>query len=275
MFKKKIKKFFTVLLVCSTVLSGCGKDGNGEENTKATPDPETVQAGETGQAAEPALTDEAKKLKQFSELTEGEIYAKINIKDFGTITVKFFPEEAPLAVENFVTHAKDGYYDGLTFHRIFDDFMIQGGDPTGTGAGGESIWGKSFADEFSDDLHPLRGALCMANAGADTNGSQFFIVQADAEYIASMESLLDAQYGITLGEYIEAGYSTKLTDEQVGLYETYGGTPWLYRHHTVFGQVMEGYEVLDAVAGVETNSQGSPAQAVVIESVEILEYSPS
>ena len=69
-----------------------------------------------------------KKLKQFADLEEGDTYARINIKDYGTITVKFFQEEAPLAVENFIAHAKDGYYDGVTFHRVIDDFMIQGGD---------------------------------------------------------------------------------------------------------------------------------------------------
>lgn len=100
--------------------------------------------------------------------------------DKGDIKVRLFPEEAPKAVENFVTHAENGYYDGLIFHRVIKDFMIQGGDPKGTGTGGESIWGKPFADEFSSELHNFRGALSMANAGPNTNGSQFFIVQADS-----------------------------------------------------------------------------------------------
>ena len=96
----------------------------------------------------------------------------------GDITVRFFKDEAPKAVENFITHAKEGYYDGLTFHRVINDFMIQGGDPKGDGTGGESIWGTKFEDEFSDNLHNFRGALSMANAGTNTNGSQFFIVQS-------------------------------------------------------------------------------------------------
>ena len=98
----------------------------------------------------------------------------------GEIQILLFPDAAPKAVENFTTHAKNGYYDGLIFHRVIPDFMIQGGDPTGTGMGGESIWGKHFEDEFSPDYHNLRGALSMANAGPGTNGSQFFIVQAPA-----------------------------------------------------------------------------------------------
>ena len=88
--------------------------------------------------------------------------------------IKLFPEHAPKTVANFVSLSKDGYYDGVIFHRIIKDFMIQGGDPTGTGMGGESIYGESFEDEFSEELYNVRGALSMANAGPNTNGSQFF-----------------------------------------------------------------------------------------------------
>ena len=89
---------------------------------------------------------------------DGEITATINTT-LGAIRVKLFPEEAPKAVENFITHAKNGYYDGIIFHRVIKDFMIQGGDPNGTGMGGESIWGRPFEDEFTPKLHNLRGAL--------------------------------------------------------------------------------------------------------------------
>ena len=94
----------------------------------------------------------------------------------GEITLKMFPKVAPLAVENFVTHAKDGYYDGLIFHRVIKDFMIQGGDPTGTGRGGASIWKKEFVNEYAANVvfdRPF--LLAMANHGPNTNGSQFFI----------------------------------------------------------------------------------------------------
>lgn len=94
----------------------------------------------------------------------------------GKIELKMFPDVAPLAVENFVTHAKDGYYDGLIFHRVIKDFMIQGGDPTGTGTGGESIWKKEFVNEHKANVvfdRPF--LLAMANHGPNTNGSQFFI----------------------------------------------------------------------------------------------------
>ena len=94
----------------------------------------------------------------------------------GDIKVELRADLAPKAVENFVKHSKDGYYDGTIFHRVIKNFMIQGGDPTGTGRGGQSIWGKKFEDEFSSKaLFDKAGILAMANAGPNTNGSQFFI----------------------------------------------------------------------------------------------------
>ena len=95
----------------------------------------------------------------------------------GKIVLELFGAKAPKAVTNFVTHAANGYYDGLTFHRVIEDFMIQGGDPSGDGTGGESIWGKEFEDEITD-IPMVRGTVAMANRGPNTNGSQFFIIQA-------------------------------------------------------------------------------------------------
>ena len=113
-------------------------------------------------------------LKQFTQCEGPRAIMHTNM---GDITIQLYPEVAPKTVENFVTLAKKGYYNGLIFHRVIKDFMIQGGDPTGTGAGGESIYGAKFEDECSQELHNFRGALSMANAGPNTNGSQFFIVQ--------------------------------------------------------------------------------------------------
>lgn len=102
----------------------------------------------------------------------------------GNITLELYEDIAPLAVENFTTHVKNGYYNGLTFHRIIKNFMIQGGDPTGTGAGGESIWKKPFKDEFkSGVVFDKAGILAMANAGPRTNGSQFFITTAPTPWL--------------------------------------------------------------------------------------------
>lgn len=200
--------------------------------------------------------------KQFDEPKEDESVAEIKIKDFGSIYVKFFDDEAPKAVENFVTHAKNGYYDGLTFHRVVKDFMIQGGDLKGDGSGGESIWGESFEDEFSSDLHPYRGALCMANSGPNTNGSQFFIVQSGETYSQEKLNQLEMIYGMEFDE------------KAVKNYGEIGGTPWLFQSHTVFGQVYEGYDVLDAVAGVDKieEDESVPIEPVIIETIRIFEY---
>jgi peptidyl-prolyl cis-trans isomerase B (cyclophilin B) len=165
-------------------------------------------------------------ISQLEKPIPGETVATLNTS-MGVIKIRLFPDAAPKTVENFTTHAKNGYYDGLIFHRVIKDFMLQGGDPTGTGRGGQSIWGRAFADEFDAGLRNLRGSLSMANAGRNTNGSQFFIVQAA------------------------------------------NGTPWLDYKHTVFGQVYEGMDVVDNIAGVKVNGSDKPLEDVVITSISI------
>lgn len=188
----------------------------------------------------------------FAPLKPGDIVAEIKT-NMGSIKVKMIPEAAPKAVENFTTHAKNGYYNGIIFHRVINGFMIQGGDPTGTGMGGESIWDSPFEDEFSLEALNFRGALSMANSGRSTNGSQFFIVQADKIPENMIEQLKDAGF----------------PDEAVKKYAELGGTPWLDYRHTVFGQVIEGMDVVDAIAAVETDSFDKPVKDVVIEQIEI------
>jgi cyclophilin family peptidyl-prolyl cis-trans isomerase len=140
----------------------------------------------------------------------------------GTIELELFDDDAPKTVENFRSLAEKGFYDGVIFHRVIPDFMIQGGDPTGTGSGGP---GYTFEDEFNE--HPVaRGALAMANAGPNTNGSQFFIVTADA-------------------------------------------CPWLDGKHTVFGQVTDGMDVVDAISQLDRDPGDRPREDVSIERVEL------
>ncbi len=142
----------------------------------------------------------------------------------GAIEVEFFDADAPKTVENFRKLAGDGFYDGLVFHRVIKDFMIQGGCPQGTGTGGP---GYQFEDEFNQ--HKIvRGALAMANAGPNTNGSQFFIVTTDA-------------------------------------------APWLDGKHTVFGQVTNGMDAVDAIENAPTGPGDRPQQDAVIERVELAE----
>lgn len=187
----------------------------------------------------------------FTELKKGDVIATIKT-NFGSIRVKMLPEAAPKAVENFLTHARNGYYNGIIFHRVINDFMIQGSDPTGTGMGGESIWGDPFEDEFTPDARNFRGALSMANAGPGTNGSQFFIVQAGPETIdARMFPMLKRQ-------------GKEFSEEAVAKYTEMGGTPWLDGAHTVFGQVIEGMDVVDKIAAVRVDRSSRPYDEVTI-----------
>ena len=142
----------------------------------------------------------------------------------GPITIELFDADAPKTVANFKKLASEGFYDGLIFHRVIKDFMIQGGCPHGTGTGGP---GYTFEDEINQHK-VVRGALAMANAGPDTNGSQFFVVTAEA-------------------------------------------CPWLDGKHTVFGQVVEGMEVVDAIEGKPTDARDKPIEDARIESVTISE----
>lgn len=173
----------------------------------------------------------------------------------GAVTIALFPELAPKTVENFVGLAKDDYYNGIIFHRVISDFMIQGGDPTGTGMGGESIWSEQFEDEFTPTLFNLRGALSMANSGPNTNGSQFFIVTAPEV----PDQMMDQMEG--------AGYPAEIIEA----YRENGGTPWLDQRHTVFGHVVAGMDVVDEINQTETNPSDRPLEDVVIESIEINE----
>lgn len=191
---------------------------------------------------------------QIDKPSVGETVAVMHT-NMGDISIRLFADRAPKTVENFVTHAKNGYYDGLIFHRVIKDFMIQGGDPTGTGCGGESIWGPKFEDEFDVELHNLRGALSMANAGPNTNGSQFFIVQA-AEV---PESLVDQMLELP----------KMFPENTVDAYRELGGTPWLDFKHSVFGQVFEGLDIVDAIAAVKTGMNDKPVEDVKIVSIDI------
>lgn len=144
----------------------------------------------------------------------------------GTFKVKLFDDAAPKAVENFVKHSQDHYYDSTVFHRVIPGFMIQGGDPQGTGMGGESIWKKPFEDEISPNYKFKKaGLLAMANRGPVTNGSQFFI--------------------------------------------TLGATPWLDKKHTIFGEVIEGMDVVKQIGSTPTGAQDKPQTPQKIISITV------
>lgn len=237
--KKKMAFLFVLILTFQFVFSSCSSNkSNG-----------TVSDVSIDQLADPE---------------EGDTVVWITVKDLGVIKVRFFEEAAPKAVENFVTHAKNGYYDGLTFHRVIEDFMIQGGDPEGTGMGGESIWGEDFEVELSSSLLPMYGALCMARKSypVDSNSSQFFIVQE--------KSTCNKETMMMYVEYY--GLMDSIDDAAVEAFNSVGGSYGLVGGYTVFGQVYEGMDVVEAIVKVETDSNDKPVEDVIIEKMEVKEY---
>ena len=229
-----------------------------------------------------AVTDvDTKTIIQAQAPAEGEEIAVIKTSK-GVVKMRFFPEEAPKAVENFKTLAKDGYYDGLIFHRVINEFMVQTGDPTATGTGGESCWGEDFETEVSERLHFYRGAVAMANAGPDTNGSQFFIVQQNSVMEDALRVLTEArdnneeEIGVTLTDGNYYTLSQLYPDEVLDHYKAQGGAIHLEYifggAYSIFGQVFEGLEAIDAIAAVETDENDKPLNDVIIESITFENY---
>lgn len=198
-------------------------------------------------------------LEQLKMPQKGEKIAILNT-NYGQIKIRLFPQVAPKAVENFIGLIEKDYYDNTTFHRVIRSFMIQGGDPTATGRGGKSIWKKAFKDEFSKDFRNIRGAVSMANAGPNTNGSQFFIVElnkTEDDIIRQMEA---------------AGEKNGFSKDVIEAYREYGGTWWLDGKHTVFGQVFEGMDVVEKISEAEVDYMDKPIKDIIIEKAEVIEY---
>ena len=274
-----MKKIIALLLFSGLALTACTTNKTDSSSSSSSKEQtEQTSTSSSNQKDQKKIEEEQKKLEQLrkdfndamtnenavfpqlsNEVAEDEAVVKITTNK-GDITVKLFPKYAPLAVENFLTHAKEGYYDGLLFHRVINNFMIQTGDPKGDGTGGESIWkgkdtskdsGAGFENEYSPYLYNLRGALAMANSGPNTNGSQFYINQNKEDW------------------------SSKLPTERfpAKIIEAYknGGNPTLDGgNYTVFGQVIDGMDVVDKIAEVETNDKDKPKEDVKIEKMEIV-----
>lgn len=222
---------------------------------------------------------------QLEKPAEGEEIAVVTTNK-GIFKIRFFSNEAPKAVENFKGLAQKGYYNNLIFHRVIKDFMVQSGDPQGTGIGGESIWREDFEDEFSKDLFNITGAVSMANRGPNTNGSQFFINDQSPnsfmgwsnfeEYYKMYKrnpSAFEQRYGGTVD-------MSKITDDIKKLYEENGGSPNLdgyyntaHRGHTVFGQVFEGMDTINKISNAEVNENDKPKEDIIIKNISLEKYS--
>lgn len=237
-----IKKIFATAVCCvfcTVAATACGEDG---------------KSGSTSEKGK-----EASGIVNYIAPEKGDEVIVMTIKDRGDVKIKLFEDEAEKGVENFVGLAKDGYYDGLTFHRIINEFMIQGGDPLGNGTGGESIWGDKFEGGTSENAIHLRGAIAYANSGAtSTNGSQFYIVTG--------EDLTEESFDL----YAANGYT--FTEDAKKLYMENGGTPFLDGGYTVFGQVYEGLDIVMDIQTTETDENDKPVEDVIIEKVTVEEY---
>lgn len=273
--KKMRKSIMALILVLLLgMLTACGGNDNktatskkdSTESDKRTEDTTTEDVSKKeasdGSTMDMTGVTTADKIEGFDQTAmpeEGDTIATISVEGYGDITVRFFEEIAPYGVKNFITHAKEGYYEGVSFHRVIKDFMIQGGDPEGTGMGGDSIWKTPFYNEISEQAYVIRGSLCYANSGVDpSNGSQFFITQ--------MAKVTEEDFKT----YESQGYT--FTEEQKKIYMEHGGCPWLQGGYTVFGQVIEGMDVVDKIAEVDVDESDKPTENVTISKVTVSEY---
>ena len=212
-----MKKFIIIFLLLSFCSSG------NEETVKEA----EVQIDTTTTTIGEEMSDKIYDKQPEMNINTNSSYTAVIKTNLGDMTVEFFTDDAPITVNNFISLSNDGYYDNVIFHRVISGFMIQGGDPSGTGHGDYGKYpGYKFDDELNNQRPYEKGILAMANAGPNTNGSQFFIMHVD--------------YPL----------------------------PYSY---TIFGQVVDGFDVIDKIASVETDSADKPTTDVVISTVEITE----
>lgn len=288
---KNILKFGFLFLAAGTMLTGCG-NSSGSSDSEA-------KADEYG-----IISQKPKEIDGFLGNTvdvkpkSGDLIATFEIEGFGTIKAVLFPEAAPVGVDNFKQLADQGFYKGLTIHRVVDQFMFQGGSTNGNGTGGDAaVNGGSFGIETAQNARHFCGALCYANA-AGQNSTQFYIVNntqeqdlnafngtAYREIVEEGKSYIKQYKGTTLEEqyrFLTQQYQNTIdffegaTDGIKELYKK-GGTPSLDGNYTVFGQVYEGFDVIQSISKVEVVDNGAgevskPVQTIVIKDITVTEF---
>lgn len=252
---KKILAFILCGITATALMTSCGKE------VKITDDDgSSLNSSESGtESSETPTAPENVDIMNYTAPQKGDKIIELTFKDYGTVKFRLFPEYADKGVENFIGLANDGYYDGLKFHRIIKDFMIQGGDPLGTGQGGKSLWGSSFDGGTDPHLIHLPGAVAYANSGTTaSNTSQFYI-------ITGTEATDD-----TFNYYEQAGIL--FSDNAKELYKQNGGIPYLDGKYTIFGQVFDGLDVIYKIQCVATGAGDMPIDDVIVDSVKVTEY---
>lgn len=319
-FRKALSTTLCALVCVSSAVSFSGCEN--EKTQTATPDQPTTSALPISTADEAGAVGSLKRLGidphtidvepnvyydtknevgfQLENPQPGDTIAIIHTS-MGDITLRFFPEQAPKAVTNFINLANDGKYNNTTFHRVIDDFIVQcghiGNDPNNPN--GISSYGTQFEDEFCDKLFNIRGAVSMVTTDADTNGSQFFINQTDAQAFAdnggwskyeewwstAQTQLVNYKDSNLIKAFIQENkntlYDTDIVPDEVRtLYERNGGNPNLDGAYnavdmgnTVFAQVIAGMDTVDRIAAVKVDNDNKPKDNVVINSIEITTYS--
>lgn len=240
-----MKRFFSLVLCLffvSTFFTACTQ--------------ETTETGVGASKNRPAVVSEQ---LQYTLPSEGSPIATLSTT-MGDIVVILYPEHAGWAVDNFTRLANAGYYNDTIFHRVIPDFVIQGGDPTKTGTGGESIWKKPFPVEVSSKLHHFSGAFCMSSKyNEDTIiGSQFYIVATPA--------------GGFTDEEIATFSAEGMSEDVASTYKQAGGAPYLDNTDTVFGQVITGMDVVDSIASVSTTEDNVPKKEILLQSITFSTY---
>lgn len=246
--KNRIIPYILIAVLFAFMLCSCGSE---EVLTEPTEE----------ELFEPSLSEAAKKIYQFSDNTEETPIYRISIKDYGNIYVRLFPQDAPRACERFEELVEKGYYEDMNLGRVILNYLIQ------TSVTADSEY-TAFEDEYSQKLFPFRGALLFANEGTpSTNRSEFMIVTTGSDFLSSLTELVDYK-DISLSEYLNKSYGTNLDESSLIPYMVYGGAPWLYGRHTVFGQVYSGFDVLDKISEAEVNNDFVPYDNIVIEDIK-------
>lgn len=268
-----ISLFLCVSLFC---LSGCG--ANRSDTSSASLPSSSISSDASIVSPDSSSDQDLEPIDQFAMPEEGETIVVFHVKDYGVFKARLFPEAAPKAVENFLSLARDGKYNGVSFHRVIEDFMIQTGDTTQVGQDGNSIYGEGFGIEPDARLRHYTGALAMARTADTEKGqsTQFYVVNNQSNRSLSQddwdyyESAMKQNYGVTV----------TYPEEVQALYQEHGGAPHLDMMYTVFGQVFEGLDVVDAISKVEVElntetgetTPSVPTTPVILESIEVVEY---